>query len=195
MAQMDDSIASPQHSPARRGRVPAVAIAALGFLFLVYGMNATLRQIFYYVLPSMVEEFKLTPETGWACQHHRDGGRGYPRDTCRSMVRPRRPRLGAQVPRGDRCCRLLPVLDPHGLRLPDEDHLARRRDPVDQEHVRRCGRGCRGHLDGGVVSGGEAGARTGDPACGIPLGDRNCGHRHRWDPRRPSVRRTGGTCS
>lgn len=62
MAQMDDSIASPQHSPARRGRVPAVAMGALAFLFLVYGMNATLRQIFYYVLPSMVEEFKLTPE-------------------------------------------------------------------------------------------------------------------------------------
>jgi MFS family permease len=43
------------------GRTPTVAIGALVFLFLVYGMNAVCRQIFYFVLPSMVVEFNLTP--------------------------------------------------------------------------------------------------------------------------------------
>src|SRR6478752_707725 len=43
------------------GRTPTVAIGALVFLFLVYGMNAVTRQIFYFVLPSMVVEFNLTP--------------------------------------------------------------------------------------------------------------------------------------
>jgi MFS family permease len=63
MAQTDDSVTGPRDSSARRGRTPTIAMAALAFLFMVYGMNATCRQIFYYVLPSMVEEFKLTPET------------------------------------------------------------------------------------------------------------------------------------
>jgi MFS family permease len=38
-----------------------VAIGALVCLWLVYAMNANTRQIFYYVLPPMVKEFKLTP--------------------------------------------------------------------------------------------------------------------------------------
>jgi MFS family permease len=64
VAQSNDPVAdSAQPVAKRRGRTPAIAMTALGFLFLVYGMNATTRQIFYYVLPSMVEEFKLTPET------------------------------------------------------------------------------------------------------------------------------------
>jgi MFS family permease len=45
----------------RKGRVPGTAIGALVFLWLVYAMNANTRQIFYYVLPPMVQEFKLTP--------------------------------------------------------------------------------------------------------------------------------------
>lgn len=63
MAETNDSATTKQDSRSKRGRTPTIAIAALGFLFMVYGLNATLRQIFYYVLPSMVEEFKLTPET------------------------------------------------------------------------------------------------------------------------------------
>lgn len=45
----------------RRFRTPGTAIAALFFLWLVYAMNANTRQIFYYVLPPMIEEFELTP--------------------------------------------------------------------------------------------------------------------------------------
>ena len=63
MTETNDPATTKQDSRRKRGRTPTIAIAALGFLFMVYGLNATLRQIFYYVLPSMVEEFKLTPET------------------------------------------------------------------------------------------------------------------------------------
>src|SRR4051794_19785688 len=65
MAQKDDLVVGAgERRPGRRpGRTPVIAMAALGFLFMVYGMNATTRQIFYYVLPSMVEEFRLTPGT------------------------------------------------------------------------------------------------------------------------------------
>ena len=63
MTETNDPATTKQDARRRRGRTPTIAIAALGFLFMVYGLNATLRQIFYYVLPSMVEEFKLTPET------------------------------------------------------------------------------------------------------------------------------------
>lgn len=51
-----------QATPRNRGRVPATAVGALVFLWLVYAMNANTRQIFYYVLPPMVEEFDLSPE-------------------------------------------------------------------------------------------------------------------------------------
>jgi MFS family permease len=63
MAQTDQFLTGHRDPRGRPGRTPTIAMAALGFLFMVYGMNATLRQIFYYVLPSMVEEFELTPET------------------------------------------------------------------------------------------------------------------------------------
>ncbi|MGY1644183.1 MFS transporter [Geodermatophilus sp. SYSU D00703] len=55
--------AGPAQEPTKkRGlRIPATAIGALVFLWLVYAMNANTRQIFYYVLPPMVEEFDLTP--------------------------------------------------------------------------------------------------------------------------------------
>ena len=67
MARIDEPAAGPaQRRPrGRRLRTPGTAIAALVFLWLVYGMNANTRQIFYYVIPSMVEEFRLTPgQTG-----------------------------------------------------------------------------------------------------------------------------------
>ena len=51
-----------RHQVRKIGRTPTVAIGALVFLFLVYGMNAVCRQLFYYVLPSMVVEFKPHPE-------------------------------------------------------------------------------------------------------------------------------------
>jgi hypothetical protein len=55
MTETNDPATTKQDARRRRGRTPTIAIAALGFLFMVYGLNATLRQIFYYVLPSMVE--------------------------------------------------------------------------------------------------------------------------------------------
>lgn len=63
MASADEPAAGPaQRLPTgRRFRTPGTAIAALFFLWLVYAMNANTRQIFYYVLPPMVEEFELTP--------------------------------------------------------------------------------------------------------------------------------------
>jgi MFS family permease len=64
MTQMDEPLAGPEQRPPkkRRFRTPPTAIGALCFLWLVYGMNANTRQIFYYVLPPMVQEFKLSPE-------------------------------------------------------------------------------------------------------------------------------------
>src|SRR5262245_38146890 len=47
----------------RRPRTPAYAIGALIFLWLVYAMNANTRQIFFFVLPSIVEEFSISPST------------------------------------------------------------------------------------------------------------------------------------
>lgn len=47
----------------RRKRTPAYAIGALIILWLVYAMNANTRQIFFFVLPSIVEEFTISPET------------------------------------------------------------------------------------------------------------------------------------
>ena len=47
----------------KRPRTPLYAIRALVFLWLVYAMNANTRQIFFFVLPSMVDEFSITPGT------------------------------------------------------------------------------------------------------------------------------------
>ncbi len=44
-----------------RAGVPLSSLLALISLWLVYAMNASLRQIFYYVIPPIVTEFKLTP--------------------------------------------------------------------------------------------------------------------------------------
>lgn len=46
-----------------RKRTPAYAIGALVILWFVYAMNANTRQIFFFVLPSIVEEFSITPGT------------------------------------------------------------------------------------------------------------------------------------
>jgi MFS family permease len=62
MAEMSEPVRPAQRTQKTRGfRVPATAIGALVGLWLVYAMNANTRQIFYYVLPPMVEEFDLTP--------------------------------------------------------------------------------------------------------------------------------------
>jgi MFS family permease len=63
MTEMGEPVAGPEQKlpKKRRFRTPRTAIGALVFLWLVYGMNANTRQIFYYVLPPMVQEFKLTP--------------------------------------------------------------------------------------------------------------------------------------
>jgi MFS family permease len=63
MADTGEPVSGPaQKLPkTQRFRTPATAIGALFFLWLVYAMNANTRQIFYYVLPPMVEEFELTP--------------------------------------------------------------------------------------------------------------------------------------
>lgn len=58
----DANPSSPRKSPGRR-RTPAYAIGALVILWLVYAMNANTRQIFFFVLPSIVEEFSITPST------------------------------------------------------------------------------------------------------------------------------------
>src|SRR3954467_4674193 len=47
----------------KRGRTPTYAIGALVCLWLVYAMNANTRQIFFFVLPSIVDEFSITPGT------------------------------------------------------------------------------------------------------------------------------------
>ena len=65
-APPEASGSSPQSSSVKRvsrKRTPMYALGALLFLWLVYAMNANTRQIFYFVLPSIVEEFQITPET------------------------------------------------------------------------------------------------------------------------------------
>jgi MFS family permease len=58
------SVGIPSRRPRRkRPRTPAYAIGALVFLWLVYAMNANTRQIFFFVLPSIVEEFSISPGT------------------------------------------------------------------------------------------------------------------------------------
>lgn len=47
----------------RRARTPGYAFGALIVLWLVYAMNANTRQIFFFVLPSIVEEFSISPGT------------------------------------------------------------------------------------------------------------------------------------
>ena len=55
--------ASSRPTRPKRARTPAYAIGALAFLWLVYAMNANTRQIFFFVLPSIVKEFSITPGT------------------------------------------------------------------------------------------------------------------------------------
>lgn len=43
--------------------LPATSLGALVCLWLVYAMNANTRQIFYYVIPPIVTEFKVDPTT------------------------------------------------------------------------------------------------------------------------------------
>ena len=65
-APPEASGSSPKSSSVKRvsrKRTPMYALGALLFLWLVYAMNANTRQIFYFVLPSIVEEFQITPET------------------------------------------------------------------------------------------------------------------------------------
>jgi MFS family permease len=57
-----------QTRPTRRGilfraRVPLTSLGALICLWLVYAMDANTRQIFYYVIPPIVSEFKVDPTT------------------------------------------------------------------------------------------------------------------------------------
>ncbi|MBS1691638.1 MAG: MFS transporter [Actinobacteria bacterium] len=47
----------------RRPRTPGYAVGALVILWLVYAMNANTRQIFFFVLPSIVDEFSISPGT------------------------------------------------------------------------------------------------------------------------------------
>ena len=47
----------------KRPRTPLYAIGALIALWLVYAMNANTRQIFFFVLPSIVDEFSISPST------------------------------------------------------------------------------------------------------------------------------------
>jgi MFS family permease len=58
-----DAATSAQRVRRQRGRTPAYAIGALVVLWLVYAMNANTRQIFFFVLPSIVEEFSMSPST------------------------------------------------------------------------------------------------------------------------------------
>jgi MFS family permease len=46
-----------------RAGIPATSLGALICLWLVYAMDANTRQIFYYVIPPMVSEFKVDPTT------------------------------------------------------------------------------------------------------------------------------------
>ena len=87
-----------------------MAIGALVFLFLVYGMNAICRQIFYYVLPSMVVEFKLTPEEAGVISAVVTMLVATVAIPAGQVVRPRWPRLGPQVPQRHRRRRILSVL-------------------------------------------------------------------------------------
>jgi len=53
----------PRTTRRKRARTPGYAIGALIFLWLVYAMNANTRQIFFFVLPSIVKEFSISPGT------------------------------------------------------------------------------------------------------------------------------------
>ena len=51
----------PRLGPLARAGIPLSSLGALVCLWLVYAMDANCRQIFYYVLPPIVSEFKVDP--------------------------------------------------------------------------------------------------------------------------------------
>jgi MFS family permease len=54
-------LSRPRLGPLARAGIPLSSLGALVCLWLVYAMDANCRQIFYYVLPPIVSEFKVDP--------------------------------------------------------------------------------------------------------------------------------------